>query len=262
MSLNEGLLSREQRRTTSPRHSQLRVGLNEGLLSREQRPQADAIIWAEMLNAWPQRRAALARAATTTLARRRRDDLRASTKGCSRESSDLMEALEGAQRDLGLNEGLLSREQRPAAWLRHAASRGPRLNEGLLSREQRPGRTTCVRPRLVRASTKGCSRESSDGDPESPRARPRPAPPQRRAALARAATERRRLLTTGADAASTKGCSRESSDAGRWEVHAGWGLASTKGCSRESSDAALAAAGRKQSPSPQRRAALARAALR
>jgi len=136
--------------------------LNEGLLSREQRQEA--------LGAPP---GLLFVAASTKGCSRESSDRRgrwsrprhreASTKGCSRESSDFGEAVRGGV--------------------------------------------------VLYASTKGCSRESSDCR----RARDRPCrvlrPPQRRAALARAATgnlERRR--SRGRDDASTKGCSRESSD--------------------------------------------------
>jgi len=138
-------------------------GLNEGLLSREQRHGDIA--------------ASLDRGRV------------ASTKGCSRESSDHhRNPPETMAIHIGLNEGLLSREQRPTD-----APGNPDV--GSL------------------ASTKGCSRESSD-----PRQRPgtashraglnegllsreqrpagawvgraHPARPQRRAALARAATSR------------------------------------------------------------------------
>ena len=181
--LNEGLLSREQRpdprgvRPSAPR------SLNEGLLSREQRrgrsgpsrrprgpPQRRAALARAATTDRmrrgppstdePQRRAALARAATGTrragcrevrslneglLSREQRParcptpattcGSAASTKGCSRESSD-RRALRGGRRlPRGLNEGLLSREQRPQPQRRPRAPLG--LNEGLLSREQR-----------------------------------------------------------------------------------------------------------------------------
>ena len=162
----------------------------------------------------------------------------ASTKGCSRESSDRKPSSTAQARSPGLNEGLLSREQRHgdiAASLdrgRVASTKGcsressdhhrnpPEtmaihigLNEGLLSREQRPTDAPGNPDVGSLASTKGCSRESSD-----PRQRPgtashraglnegllsreqrpagawvgraHPARPQRRAALARAATSR------------------------------------------------------------------------
>ena len=152
----------------------------------------------------------------------------------------------------------------------------------------RAATTTGTRPRRWRstlASTKGCSRESSDR--QTPPVTPMSArSPQRRAALARAATLARGPVRRHIVQASTKGCSRESSDLPGlgWVAPIRRGLnegllsreqrhvdvdeagsdvqvdASTKGCSRESSDPAPQRLRRQRGRSPQRRAALARAA--
>ena len=180
-SLNEGLLSEEQRRRAPVRNKlghqrpqrraalrgaatnkngirdAVKGSLNEGLLSEEQRPHSRP----------------------TTHSTRPA----ASTKGCSQRSSDasivcaivtvLMPQRRAALRGVatllvfnadadpdGLNEGLLSEEQRLS--LLHApGARQGSLNEGLLSEEQRPTARKAASSRTC-ASTKGCSQRSSD----------------------------------------------------------------------------------------------------
>ena len=85
-SLNEGLLSEEQRAGTRLVVRWRLVRLNEGLLSEEQR--VEALEAAREEGAEPQRRAALGRAAGRGVhGRSRRPGHQASTKGCSRKSS-------------------------------------------------------------------------------------------------------------------------------------------------------------------------------
>jgi len=137
---------------------------------------------------------------------------------------------------VSLNEGLLSREQRPAPGAAVVEAPPPCLNEGLLSREQRLGfgsssgggdsRAPQRRAALARAATSSSCWRTAYG-----------VSPQRRAALARAATDSGMPDGQTWIAASTKGCSRESSDGRRDAARPGrWRGASTKGCSRESSD--------------------------
>jgi len=191
-----------------------------------------------------------------------------------------------ALRARGLNEGLLSREQRPldaghdphrrtpqrrAALARRRGRRtatsaraAARLNEGLLSREQRLTALVVLLMTEHAASTKGCSRESSDGAflqmlsacsllPQRRAALARAATarhfipesvaiaaPQRRAALARAAT----FISRGVVPSSATAPQRRAALARAATVadEAGPGAvepASTKGCSRESSDRGL-----------------------
>jgi len=135
----------------------------------------------------------------------------ASTKGCSRESSDVQQREAPTPRGRGLNEGLLSREQRPArerlapVHVSLASTKGCSRE----SSDQVAGESAAL-ALLDEASTKGCSRESSDCR--------RPSPPTTHTArlneglLSREQRPAGEQLHTERWAASTKGCSRESSD--------------------------------------------------
>ena len=178
----KGCSQRSSDPTRQPREAGTPCRLNEGLLSEEQRLTAGP--HARWWKFGPQRRAALRGAATrdslyvrdtvapasTKGCSQRSSDVRgarvpaqphsASTKGCSQRSSDLVAGLLELHVDDGLNEGLLSEEQRHG------------LSKSLTGTSTEPQRRAALRgaatqtcskaERLCPASTKGCSQRSSD----------------------------------------------------------------------------------------------------
>lgn len=158
--LNEGLLPEGLRRSLRAGGTGSRPCLNEGLLPQEQRP-------------WPQ-------------AADLHGGAPASTKGCSRRSSDRTRGLSQSVGSAASTKGCFGRSSDRPDFSRGEGGDGC-LNEGLLPEEQRPARQPC--PRRVGpapASTKGCSQRGSDRSHRG--ASVSHGRPQRRAALRGAAT--------------------------------------------------------------------------
>jgi len=261
-SLNEGLLSREQRLTTTRsgvdgiREPQRRAALARaatpsaiiGALDRPTRPQRRAALaraatscrsLGDSATVLPQRRAALARAATMPPPLPDpTDPTLASTKGCSRESSDPHQGRRGSSSVTPQRRAALARAATPSATAHvglavpaaaYASTKGcSRESSDLWAAVASDGH-------LARASTKGCSRESSD-------------------------PERQQHLKRRQRPASTKGCSRESSDRRVARGHALWSSRLNEGLLSREQRPTDSLRGVAQFERPQRRAALARAA--
>jgi len=157
----------------------------------------------------PQRRAALARAATDAEQPREGVAVHASTKGCSRESSDVYQWGDEDEGHPASTKGC-SRESSDAGPCRgecHASTTS--LNEGLLSREQRPTLTrecgVAVRPQRRAALARAATRQGPHRDRQSIRR-------LNEGLLSREQRHRRDQRPAARRQASTKGCSRESSD--------------------------------------------------
>ena len=141
----------------------------------------------------PQRRAALRGAATSRSPATAQSPDSASTKGCSQRSSDVRGARVPAQPHSASTKGCSQRSSDLVAGLLELHV-DDGLNEGLLSEEQRPHSRPTTHSTRPAASTKGCSQRSSDASIVC--AIVTVLMPQRRAALRGVAT----LLVFNADA--------------------------------------------------------------